>query len=129
MNGIVIQLDRDSVCAGDDVASHVQPLQVDADATIGALLGTIRRMRYLARIEGGRATWLIDTAGPGKGCIGVVAQQWHDARLTLPATTPLAGLLPDPPRLYFRYWCQADPALVFDAVASGLPLPGRHAGG
>ncbi len=129
MSGLVVQLDRDSVCAGDDVVSHVQPLQVDADATIGALLATIRRMRYLARIDGGQATWLIDAAGPGQGCIGVVAQQWHEARLTLPAATPLTDLLRDPPCLYFRYWCQADPALVFAAVANALPLPPRSGTG
>jgi hypothetical protein len=124
---MTVTVDRDSVCAGDDCEPHAASFEIAGSSTIMELLQQAHRACPLASIAGGRATWLIDTAGYGKRCVGVVAQQWDAPRLTIPETTTVEALFgSDPPTLFFRYWCQADPEAVFEAVRSGVGLPARY---
>lgn len=125
---MIIHFDRDSVAAGDDAESHERAVDLRADATVGEFLDLIRSAGYLASIAGGRATWLVEVGGAGGRCVGVVAQEWEAPRLTVPAATPIASLLAGA-TVHFRYWCQADPEAVFEAVAAGRELPGRYGGG
>lgn len=124
---IKIVVDRDSVCAGDDCDPHVQSFPVSAATTIGDFLQLIERSHYLASIQGGKATWLIDCASnKERRCIGVIAQQWAAPKLLVPPNTLLVDLLAGPElKLHFRYWAQADPATVFACVQSGQELPSR----
>lgn len=68
-------------------------------------------MGYLPGISGGKATWIICSSGKQ---IGVLAQQWAEPKLVIPAEIILSQYFGDSePRLLFRYWCQADPDHVF----------------
>lgn len=122
-----VTADRDSVAAGDDVSPHQATFEIDSRATIADLLAEARRACPLASIIGGRATWLVDTMGRGRGCVGVVAQQWAAPRLLIPERTAIAALYGDAEvTVYFRYRGQADPAGVFEALRSGREPPSRH---
>lgn len=130
---IDLVIDRDSVCAGDDCQSHAVTLSVCPETPMLEVIEQALKACALATIAGGHATWLVDTQGCGEACIGVVAQQWAAPKLLLdPATLAreiwssenCARLFV----LYFRYWCQADPDAVFEALKSGGELPPRYGG-
>lgn len=121
-------VDRDSVCAGDDCESHEASFGTNPTDTIADFVRQALSANPLAAITSGRATWLIDTEGYGKGCIGVVAQQWTAPRFLLSESTTVAQLFGNrQPTLFFRYWCQSPPETVFQALRSGDPLPSRYA--
>lgn len=111
---MVVSMDRDSVHAGDDGHSHKTSINVEATATLRALLDAVQTMCYLPGISGGEATWIICT--PDKP-IGVLAQQWSEPKLTVPADTVLGEYFAGTePRLLFRYWCQKNPDQVFSHI-------------
>lgn len=121
-------VDRDSVCAGDDCESHEAAFLTSAQTTVAEFLRQAMRASPLAGIAGGQATWLIDTAGYGNGCIGVMAQQWERPELLLSEDTTVEQLFGErQPTVFFRYWCQSSPDAVVQALRSGGPLPSRHA--
>jgi hypothetical protein len=120
---LVIGIDRDSVHAGDDLDSHRTTIGLDPTLTLRALLEAIQGMGYLPAISGGEATWIICSSGKH---IGVLAQQWPEPQLTIPAESILSQYFADSePRLLFRYWCQADPAYVFSQINAGHEPPPR----
>lgn len=124
---LTVVVDRDSVSAGDDTEPHIRLFSVSRSTTISEFLQVIKEVHFLASIQGGKATWLIDLAIKDKRSIGVVAQQWSEPRLLISADSRLIDLFADSePKLHFRYWCQADPQLVFTCLQTGRQLPGRY---
>ena len=122
-----IKVNRASVCAGDDCDSHEAEFFVSGSLNVIEMLSAAMTACPLASIAGEQATWLIDIDGQDGACIGVMAQQWPTPRLTVPSSTTVADLFSDrKPALYFRYWCQANPDAVFEAVRIGAPLPKRY---
>src|SRR5690606_32429053 len=65
---IRITVDRDSVCAGDDVISHEAMFSIGSSCNVFELLSAALRACPLASIAGGQATWLIDVPD-SKNCI------------------------------------------------------------
>lgn len=128
MNALLdAKVDRDSVCAGDDCESHEASFKASPTQDIMAFLEAAMRSSPLAGIAGGNATWLIDIAGYGKGCIGVMAQQWSSPQLLIPEQTMVGDLFgTEKPAVHFRYWCQANPEAVLEALKSGNVLPSRY---
>jgi hypothetical protein len=119
--------DRDSVSAGDDCQPHDVSFETHADTTLFDFVAQALRLAPLASIAGGRATWLIDTDGAGRGCIGVIAQEWTAPRfLTDSRATVQQHFGEKAPALYFRYWCQASPEAVYSALLLGEPLPPKY---
>jgi hypothetical protein len=124
---ITVHIDRDSVHAGDDIDSHAVALSVPSSTKIGEFLRLVRDTGFLPSIAGGEATWLVEHADSRPAYVAVLAQQSLDPKVTLAAGTTVADLAPTgAPRLHFRYWCQADPDVVFDCVRSGSPLPDKY---
>jgi hypothetical protein len=123
---IRITVDRDSVCAGDDCVSHKATFTIATSSNVLDLLAASWRACPLASIAGGQATWLIDVAG-SDSCIGVMAQQWDQPSLLIAPETIVRDLFRVAESfLYFRYWCQANPVAVLDALRSRAPLPDRY---
>ena len=121
--GLRINIDRDSVCAGDSSDPHEAVIEVDPGSTVTVLLQAAWKACPLASISGGQATWLIDAGGV---CIGVAAQQWSSPKLLVPADGAAAALFASrPATLHFRYWCQVNPDEVYEAVRSASALPPR----
>lgn len=116
---------RDSVAMGDDIeAPHEWAAPVAEEASIAAVVRAMIRASYLASIAGGRATWIVEGAQP----LAVVAQQWREPRWLVPPEVAAASVRrPDGhPDLHVRYWCQADPDRVYEALRTGAPLPDRY---
>lgn len=124
---LTIKIDRESVHPADDIYSHEKAVEFPASGTILEFLMLVNQPPYLPGIFGDQATWIVDLHGPGENCLGVVAQQWQQPRLTIPLTTPIADLITSPQSaFFFRYWCQADPEKVFLAIRNHAPLPDRY---
>ena len=97
---LVIQIDRDSVHAGDDLESHRTSIRLDPAVTLGALFEAIQAMGYLPGLSGGKATWIICWSGKN---IGVLAQQWPAPKLTVPPESTVDQYFGNTePRLLFR---------------------------
>lgn len=126
-NSLKVTIERDSVCAGDDIdAPHARTIRVRPDCTLGEVLDSIRDTRYLAGISGGLATWIVESNRP----LAVVAQQWDSPRFLVAPETRFVDCanLNAGRALYFHYWCQADPEVVFECLEKGEPLPNKYGG-
>jgi hypothetical protein len=124
-NRVLLNVERDSVCAGDDVdAPHCKRFAFDANVSVVDALSVIIKAGYLARIAGGKATWIVEADKP----MAVVAEQWSSpAFLIDPATRLVDCVHPNASKpLFFRYWCQVDPAVVFDCLKANKPLPDMY---
>jgi len=121
-----LNVERDSVCAGDDIdAPHAKRFAFGGKATLAEAVSAIIGTGYLATIAGGEATWIVEAAGEP---LAVVAQQWASPKFLIDPATPVNDCVaPDVPRaLFFRYWCQVEPAVVFECLRMGQPLPDRY---
>ncbi len=122
-----IKIDRDSVTMADDIFSHEKTVEFPASGTILEFLQLVNRPPYLPGILGDQATWIVDLLGHQESCLGVVAQQWQQPRLTIPLTTPISDLINSQQSSFsFRYWCQADPERVFLTICNHTSLPDRY---
>lgn len=125
---LFLTADRDSVCAGDDCESHARPFVASLGALMPELIQLATSACRLAGIAGGNATWIVEAGGYGGKPIAVVAQQWEEPRLLVPEPTTVEDLFADhKTKIFFKYWCQANPDAVFNALASNSPLSNRHA--
>ena len=123
---MILNVERDSVCAGDDNdAPHTKQFSFESNASLTEALSTIVNAGYMACISGGKATWIVEAAGKA---VAVVAQQWQSPKFLIDPTT-LVGecIIPESPNaLFFRYWCQVDPDVVFERLRLGQPLPDMY---
>lgn len=122
---VKVLLTRDSVAMGDDVdAPHHHAMALPAGLPLRAAVASVVSGGYLARIAGGRATWVLETdAGTP---IAVTAQQWSEPRFLAPGEAAVADCAAEEGtvRWHFRYLAQEDPAAVFDRLgAGGANLP------
>lgn len=123
---LALNVERDSVCAGDDVdAPHPKRFAYQANDTLAEAVSAIIDAGYLANIAGGKATWIVEAAGRP---VAMLAQQWKSPRFLIDPTTLVTDCITaEAPRaLFFRYWCQIDPALVFECLRLGRPLPDMY---
>jgi hypothetical protein len=113
---VIVEVDRGSVAAGDDVLPHAQRIEVPPATSLGDVVAGLLERRFLATIAGGRATWILVADRP----LAVVAQQWDAPRFLVDASRPISSF-GDGGRvsLMFRYWKQHDPDRVFAELAAG----------
>jgi len=119
---LFLSVKRDSVCAGDDVdAPHARRFEFQSSVTLGDALSAVIKAGYLAKIAGGKATWIVEADQP----LAVVAEQWDSPEFLVDSSTRLTEYvsLGASKPLFFRYWCQVDPAVVFERLKAGRPLP------
>lgn len=120
---LTVHLNRDSVHAGDDLESHASTVDCDSESSIAELIQKVKQT-YLPGIAGGEATWIVTCSGSGPSPLGVVAQQWRQPRLRLPLDTSISKALgTSSPSITFEYWCQKNPQIVFDRIASDKEPP------
>jgi hypothetical protein len=110
---LLVDVERDDVHSSDDAPSR--QVAISPTSSLRALIDLAMADRYLPSISGGKATWIIESSGPGHTPIAVCAQQWAEPVMLVAATTSVeehyAG---EAPRLYFRYRSQIDPHTVLD---------------
>ncbi|MGI5415569.1 hypothetical protein [Actinomadura luteofluorescens] len=114
---MIIEVDRGSVAAGDDVLPHARSIDVPPGTPLGDVVAGLLEGHFLAVIAGGRATWILVASRP----LAVVAQQWDEPRYLVDASQPISSFGDDGGRvsLMFRYWKQHDPDHVFAELAAG----------
>lgn len=118
---------RDSVAAGDDLdAPHEMKLPIQQGESIQNIVTRIVATNYLASISGGKATWIAEADSRP---LAVVAQQWSQPRFLIGSAEELTSMVDGSSRchLYFKYWRQAEPNLVFECLRDGKPLPNKYA--
>lgn len=122
---LTLIIERDSVCMGDDCdAPHRVSIQVPSESTLAQVLEIIQSRSYLAQIQGGRATWIVEADRP----LAVMAEQWNTPKFLIAPETLIADCQTNggSRSLEFLYWCQVDPDRVFDCLKSGRPLPNQN---
>tara|TARA_B100001093_G_scaffold511843_1_gene580613 strand:+ start:959 stop:1333 length:375 start_codon:yes stop_codon:yes gene_type:complete len=118
-----IRINRDSVCAGDDVISHNIEWNLKESMTLSEFLDIQNEIYPLARIAGGRATWILK----GQDILAVLAQQWAKPKFVANESTLIKENLnvSDKYRgeLHFHYWVQTDPIKVYEEIINTGDLP------
>lgn len=107
---------RDSVCAGDDVSAPNRREFVFSTCSIRLIVDEIARSDYLARIVGGKATWIARSTRP----LAVIAQQWSSPGFVGPDSCDGLDLRGDGLRIHFDYAGQDEPDVVFQRITEGL---------
>ena len=54
-----ITINRDSVCAGDDVFDHQQTVELRDDATVKDLFKALKKRHFFPKIDGNNAVWVL----------------------------------------------------------------------
>jgi hypothetical protein len=121
LDTLKININRDSVCAGDDCDSHRVELEFDVKATIRDLVNRIKAINYLAPISGEKATWILMNIGDE---IAVLAQQWKSAKYFMSETTLLSELpsKDNQIELFFKYRGQWPPDTIYIEIAKNKEL-------
>ena len=111
MDRKTIVVTRDSVAAGDDAdAPHSMVIEIAFNDTIETVLKRISEIRYLPKIDGGKATWSVAFKQP----LAVIAQEWDQPKLISSANQ----LIQHPvDQLHFNYHAQDDPETVFRVLS------------
>jgi hypothetical protein len=109
-----VRVNRDSVCAGDDIDAHDLVLDLPDAETLEALVASVLRAYELPQIQGGKATWCLTSRRP----IAIVAQQWSSPRMVPWQTRPVSDckILDDVVRLHLTYLAQTDPDVVYEVL-------------
>ncbi len=109
-----IHVDRDSVCAADDIDSHARWVVVPDEADLERLVASVLAVFPLPNIQGGRATWCVTSGRP----IAVIAQQWAAPKMVSWRPRGVAECEHQEGNvcLYFRYVVQHDPDVVLDVL-------------
>ncbi|TDE23998.1 hypothetical protein [Actinomadura sp. 6K520] len=113
---MMINVDRSSVAAGDDVLPHAETVDLPPETPLADVVAHLLERRFLALIAGGRATWILVAGRP----LAVVAQQWDEPRFLVDSSRPISSFGAEGRvSLMFRYWKQHDPDHVFAELAAG----------
>jgi hypothetical protein len=109
-----VRVNRDSVCAGDDIEAHDRLLDLPDAETLDALAANVLRAYELPRIQGGEATWCLASRRP----IAIVAQQWASPRMVPWQTRPISDckIVDGVVRLHLTYLAQVDPAVAYEVL-------------
>ena len=127
MKEITIVVDTDSVAAGDDIFSHQVEIVIPVSRSVKELVDVAKEKCPLASIKGGKATWFV-YAGIGNWVnIAVLAHQWESPQFLIDQTIEVKNLFTGIEKsVTFKYWCQASPNAVYDALKSNTELPDRY---
>lgn len=114
-----IYLNRDSVCAADDIDSHEKIIIVDDSMPPDEIIKTIKELNYLPEIWGGYATWTLSSKIP----IAVFAQEWTEPKKIswMPINLKDLNFNDNILKFYFSYQAQMPPDIVI-AVLRRLKL-------
>ena len=114
---MLIQLDRDSVAAGDDVDPHAESREVDGRRPLERFVADLVWDRYLPQIQGGRSCWIVRTSrrGAAFGVVRIRYGEFQGLRL-LSGDDPSLSEVGE--SLFFEYATQEDPDEIFARLVS-----------
>ena len=100
---------------GDDIdAPHEMRFSFPDDTSVEKLIENILKKNYLAKIDGGQATWSVVSGFP----ISVIAQQWSKPQSVNWQSTNISGLQTKNGELHlhFNYHAQINPETVLEVL-------------
>lgn len=116
---MLINVDRSSVAMGDDLRSHAVTMDLPERTSLGEVVASLRMKGYLPKIQGGRATWVLEI---GDEAVALIAQQWPEPKFVVSQRKTI-GSYGEGVTLRFVYRAQIDPDDLFDTLAEGEPRP------
>jgi len=119
---ISLHFNRDSVCAGDDCASHRQTFEIDEKTSINDFINFLestpdpQHLGIIAKISGGEATWILQIKNEnGAHNTAVFAQQWETCKnLVSAATIGEVVETYNSNEFYAKYLAQKSPDEVYE---------------
>lgn len=105
---VQVRVDRESVAAGDDVASHERQVERPSGLRLSALLDSVA-----PEIRAQGWSWVVRVDGETVGVWSVD----HGVRLLVPDRVVAAGEV----TVFFAYFLQIDPAWLLQRLADGAP--------
>lgn len=119
---LVLSVERDSVCAGDDCdAPHSKQFAFDQNVSLTEVVSSIVNSGYLAFVAGGNATWVFQV---GEKRIAVIAQQWTSPKYLVNQSDLVKDCVSPENRhpFFFRYCGQTDPDIVLGRLKAELQI-------
>ena len=96
-----LRIDRDSVCAGDDVEGHDELRRYEPQMRFGFVVQSILNSNFLPIFEKGTAFWVVSV---DQRPIGVVCGKWEKPKFVVDADSELQSQCRGAPStLYFPY--------------------------
>ena len=109
-----VRINRDSVCAGDDVEDHDEMRRYEPQMKFGYVVQSILNSGFLPIYEGSNAAWIIVVDDKP---IGVASGKWLKPKFTINPDTELRSVcVAQPSIIYFQYNCTEDPDILFNAL-------------
>jgi len=108
----VIVISRESVCLGDDCEDHNLKINIRETTTLNEIILDLFNRRYLASIDGGKATWVFKYHTQ---LLAVIAQEWDKPQYLVDKDIKINNLLNscEKPELFFEYLAQINPDIVY----------------
>lgn len=112
---IKVNIERDSVCAADDLQSHNKVNRFSIDEPIFNILSRIKNDYLPRNISGGKATWLIHI---NSSPIAIIAQEWDLPRIIIKSENIIRSYLKDKNEveIYCEYLAQKNPELAYNEI-------------
>ena len=112
-----IKLTRESVAMSDDIdAPHFMEIEIQPNWTISEILKYIIKLKYLPKIDGGKATWSVAINEP----IAVLTQENPESPILICLPEyPYQGTMgfKDIEHIHFNYHAQKKSSDVFDVLS------------
>ena len=115
MQSLLIHVERDSVCMGDDVnAPHRASYELSNVQTIKQLINYLDKKYNLAGVSATTIAWVLKSTKP----LAVFAPVWDEPRLLVEEDEALSSLIEDQHvlHLHFAYIIRCDPEEVYQAL-------------
>ena len=110
-----VRIDRDSVCAGDDVEAHDELRRYEPQMKFGYVVQSIIISDFLPIYEGSNAAWLISVDNKQ---IGVASGKWEKPKFTFNYDVELSSVCTgNPSTLYFHYHSEGEPEKLFESLS------------
>jgi hypothetical protein len=99
----------------DDVNDNSSTIQIDIDITLFDLCCKVMDMNFLAKIQGGKAIWLLTVDNVW---VGIIAEQWAAPKMLIEATRKLDDVLfkDKNSEIMVYYFAQIDPNMTTNDI-------------
>ena len=110
-----VRIDRDSVCAGDDIEEHEELRRYEPQMKFGYVIQSILNSGFLPIFEGSSVAWVVVVDSKA---IGVVCGQWSTPKLIINLDTPVHEACgAQPSTIHFQYHSGANADALFNGLS------------
>ncbi len=111
-----VQINRDSVCAGDDIEDHDELRRYEPQMKFGYVIQSILNSSFLPIFEGSAAAWIVVVDDKP---LGIACGKWPKPKFTINPDAELRTVCAaQPSTIHFQYNCTEDPDSLFSALSA-----------